>query len=71
VVAASFPPEHMSTLAGSRIQLKLNRLRNSARIIELPTIRVSHLAEKPLRMRHKTLSHSRNLLKLRCLQRDE
>ena len=59
------------TLAGSRIQLKLRPLHNSIRIIEPPTVRVTHLAKKALPMRHPASTDRRNLLKQRILQRHE
>jgi hypothetical protein len=57
--------------AGSRIQLKLRRLHNSIRIIEPPTVRVTHLAKKALPMRHPLAPHHRNPLKKRILKPDE
>jgi hypothetical protein len=61
----------MPTLPGSRIQLRLRRLQNSIRIIEPPTVRVTHLAKKALPMRHKISPHHRNPLKTRSLKPDE
>jgi hypothetical protein len=79
VVAAGRPPGSMLFPApgprplapGSRIQLKLRRLQNSIRIIELPTVRVTHLAQKALPMRHPLAPHHRNPLKNRSLKPDE
>jgi hypothetical protein len=59
------------TLAGSRIELQFRHLHEGAPIIELPTIRVTHLAKKALQMRHKTSNHRRNPLKKRSLQPHE
>jgi hypothetical protein len=61
----------MPTPAGSRIQLKLRCLHNSIRIIEPPTVRVTHLAKKALPMRHPLAPQHRNPLKKRSLKPDE
>jgi hypothetical protein len=61
----------MPTSAHSRIQFKLRRLHNSIRIIELPTVRVTHLAKKALPVRHKISPQHLNLLKKRSLKPDE
>jgi hypothetical protein len=51
--------------------LKLRRLHNFVRIIELPTVRVTHLAKKALPMRHPLAPNHRNPLKKRSLKPDE
>jgi hypothetical protein len=51
--------------------LKLRPLHNSIRIIEPPTVRVTHLAKKALPMRHPLAPQHRNPLKKRSLKPDE
>jgi cell division protein FtsL len=69
VVAARCQPGHMPALPGSAIEFEFRRLHKGARIIGIHTIRVTHLAEKALQMRHKTPSLLRNSQKNRSLQR--
>jgi hypothetical protein len=59
------------TIAGSGIGLKFSRLHGGARIIELLTVRVTHLAKKALPMRHPLAPQHRIPLKERHLQRHE
>jgi hypothetical protein len=59
------------TIAGSGIGLKFRRLQGGARIIELLTVRETHLAKKALRMRLPIAHHRRIPVKERHLQRHE
>ena len=62
VVAAACPRSPMPALH-SGIQLKFRHLHKGSRIIGLRTPRVTHLAKKALKMRHKIPTHGRNPLK--------
>jgi hypothetical protein len=53
-------PKH----AGSRIQLNFRHLPESHASPASVTIRLTHLAEKPLQMRHKISGYRRNQLKI-------
>lgn len=62
------PPQSNAGLPDRRIQLNLGHLHKRSRIIWLRTTRVTHLAKKALKMRHKIPTHGRNPLKKRSLK---
>jgi hypothetical protein len=71
VVAFPRPPRPIPTLSGSGIELNFRRLHKATRVIELRTIRETHLAKKALQMRLPISNHRHNPLKKSGLQRHE